>query len=124
MNPEQRKPLHFIGASLKDLRAMPEDVQDVFGSALLDAQYGDHPEGARPFGEGLPRTIMKLVENHDRDTYRAAYTVSLPEAVYVLHVLKEKSKSGIGTPRADKDLIHARLRAAERHHDETYRNRG
>ncbi len=43
MNTPQRKPLHFVGASRKDLRGMPEDVQDVFGSALLDAQYGDHP---------------------------------------------------------------------------------
>jgi phage-related protein len=33
-----RKPLHFVGSSLKDLRAMPEDVQDAFGAALLDAQ--------------------------------------------------------------------------------------
>jgi len=38
---EQRKPLHFIGSSKKDLKRMPEEVQDVFGSALLDAQYGD-----------------------------------------------------------------------------------
>lgn len=58
---------------------MPEEVQDVFGSALLDAQYGEHPDGARPFGEGLPRTVMKLVEDHDRDTYRAAYTVAFAE---------------------------------------------
>jgi hypothetical protein len=50
MGEADRKPLHFIGSSKKDLREMPEEVQDVFGSALLDAQYGDHPEGARPFG--------------------------------------------------------------------------
>jgi phage-related protein len=120
MSLKQRKPLHFVGSSLKDLRNMPEDVQDVFGSALLDAQYGDHPEGARPFGEGLPRAIMKLVETHDRDTYRTAYTVSLRGAVYVLHVFKKKSKSGTGTPRPDKDLIRSRLRAAKEHHGETY----
>ncbi|CAN5795607.1 hypothetical protein BH23GEM9_BH23GEM9_15900 [soil metagenome] len=47
----QRKPLHFLGSARKDLRDMPEDVEDVFRSALLDAQYGDHPEGARPYGE-------------------------------------------------------------------------
>lgn len=71
----RRKPLYFMASSLKDLREMPEPVQDVFGSALLDAQYGDHPDGARPFGEGVPRGVMKLVEDFDRDTYRAAYTV-------------------------------------------------
>lgn len=99
---------------------MPEQVQDVFGAALLDAQYGDHPEGARPFGEGLPREVMKLVEDFDRDTYRAAYTVSFPECVYVLHVFKKKSSHGIATPRPDRETIHARLQAAEEHYRRTY----
>lgn len=99
---------------------MPESVQDVFGSALLDAQYGDHPDGARPFREGVPREVMKLVEDFDRDTYRAAYTVSFPQAVYVLHVFKKKSTSGIATPKPDKDIIRARLKAAEEHYRRTY----
>jgi phage-related protein len=101
---------------------MPEEVQDVFGSALLDAQYGDLPDRARPFGEGLPSKVMKLVEDYDRDTYRAAYVASLPGAVYVLHVFKKKSTTGIATPRSAKDRIRTRLAAAEAHHKETYRN--
>ena len=115
-----RKPLHFIGSALKNLQGLPDDVQDVFGSALLDVQYGDHPAGARPFAEGVSRSVMKLVEDFDGDTYRAAYTVALEHAVYVLHVFKKKSKSGIQTPRADKDLIESRLKAAEHHHERTY----
>jgi phage-related protein len=99
---------------------MPEDVKDVFGAALLDAQYGELPAGARPFGEGLPRQVMKLVEDHHGDTFRAAYTVSFAKAVYVLHAFKKKSKSGIGTPQPDKELIRARLKAAEQHYRETY----
>ncbi len=99
---------------------MPEEVQDVFGSALLDAQYGDHPEGARPFGEGVPRGVMKLVEDYDRDTYRAAYTVSFPGAVYVLHVFKKKSTHGISTPRPDRELIRTRFQVAEQHYRKTY----
>ena len=120
MSPSQRRPLHFIGSSLKDLRAVPEQVQDVFGSALLDAQYGDHPEGARSFGEGIPRGVMKLVEDFDRDTYRAAYTVSFPKAVYVLHVFKKKSTQGVKTPKPDKDLVRSRFRVAEQHYRDTY----
>lgn len=99
---------------------MPEEVQDVFGSALLDAQYGDHPEGARPFGEGLPSEVTKLVEDLDGDTYRAAYTVAFPEAVYVLHIFKKKSKSGISTPKQDKDRIRVRLQGAEAHYKRNY----
>jgi phage-related protein len=119
-----RKDLHFLGSSLKNLQQMPEDVQDVCGSALLDAQYGDRPQGARPFGEGLPREVMKLVEDSQGDTYRAAYTVSLPRAVYVLHVFKKKAKSGIGTPMADKATIVVRLKAAREHYWRNYEEQG
>ena len=81
------------------------------------------PHSARPFGEGLPREVMKLVEDYDKRTYRAAYTVALPSAVYVLHVFTKKSKSGIGTPGSDKDRIRARLRAAREHHAVRYEGR-
>jgi len=99
---------------------MPEEVQDVFGSALLDAQYGDEPESSRAFGEGLPSTIRKLVEDFDKDTYRAAYTLAFPEAVYVLHVFKKKSKSGIATPQPEKQLVLSRFKAAALHYEERY----
>jgi phage-related protein len=124
MSLSERKPLHFVGSSIKALRAMPAEVQDIFGAALLDAQYGDHPEGARPFGEGVPREVMKLVEDFNRDTYRAAYTVAFPEAVYVLHVFKKKSSRGVGTPSPDKELIRVRLRRAEQHYSRTYGHKG
>ena len=117
---QARKPLHFVGSSKKDLQAMPEDVQDVFGAALLDAQYGDRPEGARLFGEQVSRLVMKLVEDYDGDTFRAAYTVAFKRAVYVLHVFKKKSKHGIKTPQADKQLIESRLQAAKQHYERTY----
>lgn len=120
MSSPDRKPLHFVGSSIKDLRGLPEEIKDVFGTALLDAQYGDHPAGARPFGEGVPREVMKLVEDYDGNTFRAAYTVALPSAVYVLHVFIKKSKRGIGTPRPDKDAIRSRLQAAKEHHARYY----
>jgi phage-related protein len=115
-----RKPLLFVGSSKKDLRSLPDDVKDVFGSALLDAQYGDRPDGARPFGEGLPSEILKLTDDFDGDTYRAAYTVEFRECVYVLHVFKKKSKSGIGTPQPDKDLVLTRWKTAQRDYADRY----
>jgi phage-related protein len=117
MGESGRKPLFFVGSSQRDLQAMPEDVKDVFGSALLDAQYGDTPYGARSFGEGLPRQIMKLAEDHDGDTYRAAYTVAFEGAVYVLDVFQKKSKVGVRTPKRVKDRVLARFKAAEQDHE-------
>lgn len=115
-----RKPLRFVGSSLKDLRRLPEQLKDAFGSALLDAQFGEDPEGSRPFGEGLPASIRKLAEDHDGNTYRAAYTAAFPKAVYVLHVFRQKSTSGIATPRPDRELVMTRFRAAAAHYARNY----
>jgi phage-related protein len=103
---------------------MPEDVQDVFGAALLDAQHGETPPNARAFGEGLPGRVLKLVRDHSGDTYRLAYTVAFPQAVCVLHAFRKKSKRGIGTPFADIEMVRTRLRGAAEHYQEHYRTWG
>ena len=114
------KPLKWVGGSKKSLDGLPEDVKDVFGSALLDVQYGDTPDGAKPFGEGLPHEVWKIVEDDGGGTYRAVYTAAFPEVVYVLDVFMKKSKSGIKTPQADKDRVIQRFKAAKRHYDDHY----
>lgn len=112
-----------MGSSLRDIRQLPADVQDVFGRAFLDAQYGDRPVGARPFGEGVPREIMKLSDDYDRETYRAAYTV-FPEVVYVLHVFQKKSKSGVATPKADRRRIELRFGSVLQDYSRNYPGSG
>ena len=99
---------------------MPEDMQDVFGAALLDAQYGEVPSSARAFGEGLPGRVLKLAEDHHGDTYRLAWTVAFPRAVYVLHAFKKKSQRRTGTPFAGIELVRTRLRGAAEHYQEHY----
>jgi phage-related protein len=115
---KRRKPLLWVGASKRSLDDVSEDVKDVFGAALLDVQYGDTPAGAKPFGEGLPQEVWKIVEDEDGKTYRAVYTASFDEAVYVLDVFMKKSTSGIKTPKVDKDRVLRRFNAAKQHHDE------
>jgi phage-related protein len=39
--------------------------------------------------------------------------VKFAEAVFVPHCFQKKSKSGIATPKADIDIIRARLKVAE-----------
>jgi phage-related protein len=116
-----RKQCKFVGSSLKDLQSMPEDVKDVFGAAILDAQYGDTPADARPFGEGVSRDVMKLVEDHDGDTYRVAYTIAFERCVYVLHAFQKKSKSGIATPRPDINVVKQRLKLAREHYKKHFK---
>ena len=109
----------WVSGSKRSLDRLPEDVKDVFGAALLDVQYGDTPVGAKPFGEGLPREIWKIVEDHDGDTYRAVYTATFGDVVYVLDVFMKKSTSGIKTPQTDKARVLQRFKAARQHYDET-----
>src|SRR5437899_6497943 len=109
------KPAYWVGSSLKDLRACPEEVQDVVGYALFLAQEGkqQHP-AAKPL-KGALHGLVEVVADHASGTYRAVYTAKLANAVYVLHVFQKKATRGIATPRHELDLIKARFRWAERH---------
>lgn len=118
------RPLHHIGPSLRDLGDMPLTIRREFGRALRAAQNGVHPEHCRPFGEGLPREVLKLVDNYDGDTYRAAFVIEFPECVYLLHVFKKKSASGIATPRPVLETIRARLNTARADYRARYAARG
>jgi phage-related protein len=114
------KPLHWIGSSRKDIRDLPEDIQDEFGHALLVAQMGGKHETAKPLKGFSGAGVLEVVEDYDGNTYRAVYTVRFVDIVYVLHVFQKKSKKGISTPQEEMDKIRNRLKMAEEFH----RNRG
>ena len=60
------------------------------------------------FGSG----VYELRESFDGNAYRMMYVVNLKKALYVLHAFMKKSKSGIGLPKPDAELIAVRLRRA------------
>ena len=68
--------------------------------------------------KSILESVLEIAENYDGSVFRAVYTVRFEEAVYVLHCLQEKSKSGISTPKQEIDLVKARLKEAEREHEE------
>jgi hypothetical protein len=72
-----------------------------------EARAGQAPQGLRLAG------VLEVVEEWDRSTYRAVYTVRFEGVVFVLHMLPKKSKRGAATPKADIDLIRERLKVAE-----------
>lgn len=109
------KSLTWIGSSKKDLKAMPEDVQDTFGYALFLAQTGKKHDDAKPLKGFGSAGVLEVVEDWHGSTYRVVYTVKLAGAVYVLHCFQKKSVQGISTPKPDMDMIRERLKAAEAH---------
>lgn len=110
MEPLVEKPLHWFASAKKDLLAMPEDVQDVFGYALHQVQNGETPENAKPFKIEGESGIFEIVENYDTDTYRAIYVLKLAEVVYVIDCFQKKSKHGKATPKQDVARIRERLK--------------
>jgi phage-related protein len=109
------KSLYWVASSRKDLKALPEEVQDIFGYALYLAQTGTKHDQAKPLKGFGGAGVLEVVEDYHGDTYRAVYTIKLADAVYVLHCFQKKSTQGIATPKPDLDLIRDRLKAAEAH---------
>ena len=53
---------------------------------------------------------MEIAAYDASGTYRAVYTASIGESIYVIHAFQKKSKTGIATPKPDMDLIRQRLK--------------
>jgi phage-related protein len=105
------RPIVWIASSKDDISSLPREVKASFGSRLYELQQGKTPLDMKPlpqFGTG----VYELRESFDRNAYRLMYVVNLGKALYVLHAFMKKSKSGIGLPKPDAELIAMRLQRA------------
>ncbi len=112
------KPVRWVGSSKDDLSAFPPDVRRRVGGALWEAQLGlkaSYAKALKGFGGA---GVLEIVDDFDRDTYRAVYTVRFVGVVYVLHAFQKKSKRGIATPKRELDLIERRLRQAREDYEQ------
>jgi len=106
-----KKDVQWIGSSKRDIKDLPSFVQRSFGHSLWGVQKGHTPEDAKPLFE-LGRGIYEIRESFDTNAYRLMYVACFEKAVYVLHVFMKKSKSGIGVPKPDIELIKTRYKMA------------
>lgn len=114
MSEKVEKPLIWVGSAKRDLLDLPIAVRRLFGFALGEAQLGGRHEDAKPLKGFGGAGVLEVVESDQGGTYRAVYTVKFEVAIFALHVFQKKSKAGIATPKPDIELIHARLKIAER----------
>jgi phage-related protein len=121
--PPGLKPVYWIGNTKEDLSALAEDVRDEVGQALFEAQKGGRHSSVKPLSGYGDASVLEVVADYAGDTFRTVYTVRWPTGVYVLHVFQKKSKSGIKTPKADMNLIDARLKRLREMHAEAARQR-
>jgi phage-related protein len=116
------KPVDWIGSSKQDFLAFPAPVQREVGNALGLAQFGGKHPKAKPWkGEGPG--VFEVVDDFDRETYRAVYTVRFRHIVYVLHAFQKKSPRGKRTARTDIELIARRLKVARQDYEARYGKR-
>src|SRR5580704_18496619 len=107
-NAPEIRPLFWVGGAKRDLLAMPDEVQDVFGFALHLAQTGKKHDQAKPLRGFGSAGVLELVEDWRGNAYRAVYTVKFAASVYVPHCFQKKSTRGVATPKPDLDMIEAR----------------
>ena len=101
------KPIIFVGASLADLRAFPDEARGAAGRQLNIVQRGAVPDDWKPMPSVGPG-VREVRVRDDAGAFRVIYTATRPEAVYVLHAFQKKSEQ---TARRDLDLARARLRS-------------
>lgn len=85
------------------------------GFALYRAQLGGKHVNAKPLSGFQGAGVLEVVEDLRGSTYRAVYTVSFGDVVYVVHAFQKKSTRGRKTPKREIDLIRRRLRDAQEH---------
>jgi phage-related protein len=101
-----RKPLHFIGSSLEDLRAFPDEARHDAGFNLNFVQRGLEPSDWKPM-KTVGAGVNELRVRDRSSVFRVIYLATRPEAVYVLHCFQKKTRK---TRRADIELAARRLR--------------
>lgn len=107
------KPVEWVTAARDDLRKMAPEVQRELGLTLMAVQFGENPSGVSPFEGSRGGNVLKISENLEGDTYRLVYAAKFEKAIYVLHVFKKKSTSGIATPQKEIDTVWKRFKVAE-----------
>ncbi len=110
------KRVFWVASSKKDLKGFPDDVQGLIGYALHLAQTGNKHPDAKPLRGFGGAGVLEVVADHEGNAFRAVYTVTFGQAVYVLHAFQKKSSSGIATRKEDMELIKQRLKLAREHY--------
>lgn len=103
----------WMGSSYKDFMEFPPEVRHAAGYILHHAQIGKKHEHIKILSGMGSAGIAEIKENGPNGTYRVIYTIEMEGFVFVLHAFQKKSKSGIGTPKQELDLLGHRIKEAK-----------
>ena len=100
------KPLQWLGASRRDVRAFPRDARRLAGVQLRRVQ-----KGLDPMDWKLMPTVgpgVREIRVHTALEHRVLYVAKFMEAVYVLHAFEKRSRK---TAIRDVEMARQRFRA-------------
>ncbi len=98
------KPINWMGSSLKDLVAFPDNAKRAAGYQLYRIQQGFEPENWKPFKSvGVGVREVRISEN--KGIFRVMYVARFADAIYVLHAFQNKTRK---TEKKDVDIAKAR----------------
>jgi len=93
------KSLVWLGSSLADVRAFPDEARQEAGFQLRRVQQGLSPSDWKPMTTiGLGVVEIRI---HTAEEYRVFYGAKFAEAVYVLHAFHKQTQK---TPQHDIEL--------------------
>ncbi len=99
------KPITWLGDSLEQVRAFPDEARREAGFELGEVQKGLDPSDWKPMtGVGAG---VREIRIHSGNEYRVMYVAKFAEAVYVLHAFDKKTQK---TPMKDVELASQRYR--------------
>ena len=100
----REKPVCWLGSSLEDLRAFPDDARRAVGYQLGRVQQGLSPSDWKPMTTVGPGVLE--IRIHTEVEHRVFYLAKFEEAVYVLHAFEKRTRQ---TPNADIRLARKRF---------------
>ena len=107
------RPIGWIRGARTAYEAFPQPVRDRMNTALTMAAHGSKADIAKPL-KGFGPGVMEIAVPFRTDAWRVVYVTEIAGTLWVVHAFQKKSKSGIGTPKPDIDLVRTRLRRLRR----------
>ncbi len=102
------RPVGWVKAAQKTFTSFPATVRDRVGTALTIAAEGGKADIAKPL-KGLGPGVMQIAVRYRTDAWRVVYVTELAGRLWVIHAFRKKSKTGIGTPKTELDLVRGRI---------------
>ncbi len=105
----QRKPIHWVGLTLDDIREFPDNIKRELGFDFDLVQQGLLPRDFKAMAN-LGSGVMEIRVKNPSGAFRLVYLAKFKDAIYCLHAFQKKTQK---TAPKDIAVIKARYAAVK-----------